>query len=86
MAWRDALHLEVLGGVACQFEHLSSQVFEDGSKVDGGFGADARLLARDCSEVTLYATARELYGRHRVSASWLRQASKASKGRMRGVG
>jgi hypothetical protein len=69
MARRDALDLEVLGGVACEFEDLGGQVFEDGGKVDGSFGADARLLARDGSQVALYATARELFARECVSAS-----------------
>ena len=27
----DALDLEVLGGIACELKHLSSQVLEDGS-------------------------------------------------------
>jgi len=60
MTRRDTLDFEILGGVACQLEHLSSQVFQDGSQVDGGFGADARLLASDGSQVALYATAGEL--------------------------
>ena len=60
MAWRDALDFEILGSVACKLENLSSQVFKNGSQIDAGFGTDARLLAREISEVTLYATAREL--------------------------
>jgi|TARA_R110002003_G_scaffold123_9_gene11160 hypothetical protein len=60
MAWRYALDLKVLCSVACEFEDFGGQVLENGSQVDGGFGADARLLARNGSEVTLYATAREL--------------------------
>ena len=69
MARRNALDLEILGSVACQFEDFGGQVFEDGGQVDGCFGADARLLARDGSEVTLYATAGELISRGSVSAS-----------------
>lgn len=60
MAWRDALDLEVLGGVACKLQHFSGQIFENSGQVDASFGADARLLSREVSEVTLYATAREL--------------------------
>lgn len=60
MAWGDALDLEILGGVASQFEHFGSQIFEDGGKIDRSFSADARLLAGDGSEMALYATAREL--------------------------
>lgn len=71
MAWRDALDLEVLGGVACEFEHFGRQVLENGGEVDAGFGADARLLARDGAKVTLYATAGELELRGRVSAALL---------------
>jgi hypothetical protein len=86
VAWRDALDLEILGSVACKLEYLGGQVFENGGKVDGGFGADARLLARDGSEVTLYATARELLRALNVSAScfWqLWQAGCAGSGRRR---
>lgn len=60
MAWRNTLDFEVLGSIASQFEDFGGQIFEDGGQVDAGFGADARLLARDGSEVTLYATAGEL--------------------------
>jgi len=60
VAGSDTLDLEILGSVACKLEYLGGQVFENGGKVDGGFGADARLLARDGSEMALYATAGEL--------------------------
>lgn len=30
----DALHLQVLGGVTCELEHLSGEVLKDGSRVD----------------------------------------------------
>ena len=56
----NALDLEILCGVACQFEDFGSQVFEDGRQVDGRLAADARLLAGDGAKVTLYATAGEL--------------------------
>ena len=57
---RDALDLEVLGRVARQLQHLCCQVFEHCGEVDGGFGADARLLACYGAEVALYAAAGEL--------------------------
>lgn len=60
VARRDALDLEILGGVACKFEDFSGKVLEDSGQIDGGLGADARLLARDGTEVTLYTTAGEL--------------------------
>lgn len=69
MTWRDTLDLEILGGIARKFENFSSQVFENSSEIDGGFGADARLLARDGPEVALYATTRKLLQRKVVSAS-----------------
>ena len=37
VAGRDALHLEIFGGVAGQLEDLGGQVFEHGGYVDGGF-------------------------------------------------
>jgi hypothetical protein len=61
VARRDALDLEILGSIACKFEHFGGQVLEDSRQVDGCLGANARLVARDGTEVTLYATARKLY-------------------------
>jgi len=37
----DALDLEVLAGVACELENLSSEVLEDGCRVDSRSSADA---------------------------------------------
>jgi hypothetical protein len=36
VARRDALDLEILGGVASQLEDFSGQVLQDGSDIDGG--------------------------------------------------
>lgn len=69
MARGDTLDLEILGGVARQFEDFGSKVLEDGGEVDGGFGTDARLLSGNRSEVALYAAAGELDAR--VSTSGL---------------
>jgi hypothetical protein len=71
MARRNALDLEILGGVACKLEHFGCKILENGGEVDGGFGADARLLTRDGAKVALYATARKLLRRTNVSASYL---------------
>lgn len=60
MTWRDALHFEVLGSVACKFEDFGGKVLENGGQVDRSFGANARLLARDGTKMTLYTTAGEL--------------------------
>jgi hypothetical protein len=70
MAWRNALDLQILSSIACEFQYFGRQVFENSGQVDGSFGADARLLARDGSEVTLYATARKLVRGDNVSASY----------------
>lgn len=43
VAGSDTLDLEVLGGVASKLEHLSSEVLEDGSRVDGGGGTDTAV-------------------------------------------
>lgn len=61
VAGRDALDLEILGGVAGELENFGSQVLEDGGEVDRGFRADAGFLAGDGAKVALYATAWELF-------------------------
>lgn len=43
MAGSDTLHLQILGGVASQLEDLSGQIFEDGSRVDGGSGSNTSM-------------------------------------------
>ena len=60
MARRDALDFEILGRVSGKLEDFGGQVLENGGEIDGSLRADARLVARDGSEMTLYATAREL--------------------------
>lgn len=56
MARRDALDLEVLGGVAGQFQDLGRQVLEDRRRVDGGRGADAARRRRRRLEQPVDAT------------------------------
>lgn len=56
----DALDVEVLGGVAGQFEHLCGQILEHSGEVDGRFGADAGLVAGDVTEMAFHPAAREL--------------------------
>jgi hypothetical protein len=46
MSGGDSSHLEILGSVASQFEHLSGEVLKDSSGVDGGGGADS-VAGRD---------------------------------------
>lgn len=43
VSWRDSLHLKVLGGVTGQLQDLGSEVFEDGSAVDGRSGTDSAV-------------------------------------------
>eukprot|EP00656_Telonema_subtile_P049380 TRINITY_DN6126_c0_g1_i4.p1 TRINITY_DN6126_c0_g1~~TRINITY_DN6126_c0_g1_i4.p1 ORF type:complete len:189 (+),score=7.94 TRINITY_DN6126_c0_g1_i4:325-891(+) len=44
MAWCDALHLEVLGGISGQLEHLGGEVLKDGGAVHGSGGSNATVL------------------------------------------
>jgi len=41
VAGSNSPHLEVLGGVTGQLEHLGGQVLQDGGSVDGGCGSDS---------------------------------------------
>ena len=56
----DALDLEVLGGVASELEHLSSEVLKDGSRVHSGSGSDALLGGSAALEVAVDTADREL--------------------------
>ena len=58
----DALDLEVLGGVARKLEHLGGEVLQDGSRVDGGGGADAALGGDGVLQEAVDAADRELQG------------------------
>jgi len=60
VARRDALHLEVLARIASQLQHLSREVLEDGSAVDGRRGTHAPVAGRACLEVAVDAPHREL--------------------------
>jgi len=64
----NALDLEILCGVACQFEDFGSQVFQHCCDVDGSFGADTHLVLSLRLEETLDTTAGELV---RVKVSWV---------------
>lgn len=64
MARRDALHLEVLGRVPCQLEHLGRQVLEDGRRVDGRRCADTPTRVAAVLEEAMDAPDGEL-GRER---------------------
>ena len=57
---RDALDVEILCGIAGQFEHLGRQILEHSGEVDGRLGADAGLVAGDVAEMTFHPAAGEL--------------------------
>ena len=63
MARGDALHLEVLGGVAGKLEDFGGEVFEDGRHVYGGLGADTHLVLGLRLEETLDTAAWKLSSR-----------------------
>lgn len=63
----NALDLEILGGVACQFENFGGQVFQHCCDVDGSFGADAHLVLSLRLEETLDTTAGKLVREKSVS-------------------
>ena len=65
VARRDTLDAEVLRRVAGELQHLSSEVLEDGGRVDGSGGANA-ALGRDAElEVAVDTANRELETRLR---------------------
>ena len=63
VARRDALHLEVLAGVARELEHLGREVLEDGGRVHGGRRADALRGRHAELEEAVEPTDRELEAR-----------------------
>lgn len=60
VSWSDTLHTKVLGCIACQFEHLGGEVFEDGRCVDGSLGADSDVVLGSVLQVTVDTTDGEL--------------------------
>jgi len=56
----DTLDLEILGRVAGEFENFGSQILQDGSDIDGGFGTNSHLVLSVVLEETLDSTAGEL--------------------------
>lgn len=56
----NTLHFEVLGSIACQFEHFGRQVFEDSSRVDGSLGADTDMVLSAILQVAVNTADREL--------------------------
>jgi hypothetical protein len=56
----DALHLEVLAGVACELKNLSGEVLKDGGRVDRRSGADAAAGVDSALEEPVDSSNREL--------------------------
>merc|ERR550514_1888539 len=51
VSWHDSASLVVLGGISCELENLSGEVFENGSHVDWGTGSNSGGSSR-VSEVS----------------------------------
>ena len=51
VSWHNSALLGVLGGVTCELEDLSGEVFKDGSKIDWGTGSNS-LGVSSLSEVS----------------------------------
>merc|ERR1719471_517762 len=60
MARGDSLHLQVLGGVASQLQHLGGEVLQDGRAVHGGGGANTTSSEAPALEVTMDPSDRKL--------------------------
>lgn len=60
MTGSNALDLEILGSVACQFENFGGKILQNSSDIDSSFGSDAHLVLCIVLQETLDATAREL--------------------------
>merc|ERR1712203_41919 len=56
----DPLHLQVLGRIAGQLKHLSSEVLKDGRAVDSGSGSNSSRGKCSALEVTVDPANREL--------------------------
>ena len=43
VSWCDSLDLQVLGGIACKFKDLGSEILEDGGTVHGRSSTDSAV-------------------------------------------
>lgn len=72
VARSNSPHLEVLGGVACEFQHLSSEVLKDSGSVDCSGGANAILRGDSALEEPVNTTHWELQsGPDALGLCWL---------------
>lgn len=73
----DALHLKILRGIASELEHLSGEVLQDRSGVNGRGGAHAAVRANSALQKSVNSSNRELCKSkrsarsRRVSNCWL---------------
>ena len=63
MARGDALHLEILGGIACKLKHLGGQVLEDGGAVHSCGGSNTTAIQGLLLQDAVHTTNRELQQR-----------------------
>jgi len=56
----DTLDFEILGGVSCELEDFSGQVFEDGGNINCSLGSNTHLILGVVLQETLDTTAGEL--------------------------
>ena len=60
VSWCNSLHLQVLRSIACELEHLGSEVLEDGCGVDGGSGTDSAICIDSALEQSVDSSNWEL--------------------------
>lgn len=60
MAGCDSLHFEILGGIACKFEHFGTQIFENGCAIHGGSRGHTAVCSNSGLEMAMETSDREL--------------------------
>lgn len=60
MTRSDTLHLQIFASVASQLEHLGSQIFQDGSRIDSGSGTNTTMRGGAVLEMAMDTTNGEL--------------------------
>ena len=60
VTWSDSLHLKVLGGVTCEFEHLGCEVLKDSCSVNGGRGTNTAVGAHSALQESVDSSNGEL--------------------------
>ena len=60
VTWSDSLHLKVLGGVTCEFEHLGGEVLKDSCSVNGRRGTNTAVGAHSALQESVDSSNGEL--------------------------